>query len=504
MGRAYSKDKGYNVVAELKEDDKGASGAEINLPELNKAREMAQAGRYDVLIVRELDRLSRNLAKQLIVEEALNQSGVRVEYVLAEYDDTPEGRLNKHIRATIAEYEREKIKERLVRGRMNAAKAGKIPSGKPPYGYRVKDRQLVIYEPEAKIVRQIFDWYINHNMSASKIADKLDELNVPTPNSARKNTVGWLKSSVGRMLGNETYTGTWYYGKRRRGGSLNEKSHWVAVEVPGIVSKETFDRAQRQKAEYRQKASRNRKNKYLLSGYIRCACCDYAFSGRMMNKNLAYYTANNGKDYRNHCNLPYFRADILDNQVWNWLVSILTDEEQLEQGFANYKAAVAKKDTPIRRELKITTDLINKKEKELDSKIAKMDALKSKRALVKASREVAQVEEQLDKLEAQHAVLIKQLESGTLTQEQIKSIREFVESTRGDIETVGDDFASRREIVRMLNVQVRVAVEDGKKMAHVTCHLGSSLVNCDTYHILGNAAKILGSCPSLKSTLTAT
>jgi len=105
MGRKYAQERGYIVVAELAEDDRGASGAEIDLPQLNRVREMAGAGEFDVLVTREIDRLSRNLAKQLIVEQELKQAGVTIEYVLGEYPDTPEGRLNKHIKATIAEYE---------------------------------------------------------------------------------------------------------------------------------------------------------------------------------------------------------------------------------------------------------------------------------------------------------------------------------------------------------------------------------------------------------------
>ena len=115
MCREYAQDRNWQVIEELAEDDRGAPGASFELPELNRAREMAKAGEYDVLVVRELDRLSRKLAKQLVVEEELNRMGVEVDYVLADYEDTPEGRLNKHIRATIAEYEREKINERMVR-----------------------------------------------------------------------------------------------------------------------------------------------------------------------------------------------------------------------------------------------------------------------------------------------------------------------------------------------------------------------------------------------------
>jgi hypothetical protein len=58
------------------------------------------------------------LAKRLVVEEELRRAGVKIDHVWGECPDTPEGRLNKHIRATVAEYEREKeaepIRDRLV------------------------------------------------------------------------------------------------------------------------------------------------------------------------------------------------------------------------------------------------------------------------------------------------------------------------------------------------------------------------------------------------------
>ena len=114
MCRDYACNRGYEIVTELAEDDRGASGAAFELEQLNRASEIARNGAFDVFITRKMDRLSRNLAKQLIVEAELRRSGVTIEYVLGEYPDTPEGRLNKHIKATIAEYEREKITERTT------------------------------------------------------------------------------------------------------------------------------------------------------------------------------------------------------------------------------------------------------------------------------------------------------------------------------------------------------------------------------------------------------
>jgi site-specific DNA recombinase len=116
-------EKGYRIVAELAEDDRGASGADWNLPKLNEALEMARAGELDVLVVRELDRFARGLAKQLVIEGEFKRHGVEVEYILAEYDNTPEGKLNKHIRAVIAEFEREKINQRMIRGRRRKVKS---------------------------------------------------------------------------------------------------------------------------------------------------------------------------------------------------------------------------------------------------------------------------------------------------------------------------------------------------------------------------------------------
>src|ERR1044071_9056876 len=93
---------------------------------LGQILDLARTRAFDVLVVHEIDRLSRNLAKQLVVEEELSRSGIRIEYVLGEYANTPEGNLMKHVRAVVAEYEREKIKERIERGKRLKVKAGSV------------------------------------------------------------------------------------------------------------------------------------------------------------------------------------------------------------------------------------------------------------------------------------------------------------------------------------------------------------------------------------------
>ena len=207
MCRKYALAQGWTVIAELAEDERGASGALPNLPRLNELLELAQRGEFDVLVVRELDRLSRSLPKQLWIEDLLSKSGVQIEYVLGDYPDTPEGRFMKNVRAAVAELERLKTYERSERGKLHAVRAGStLVCGRPPYGYDVIKHkgkyQLRIREDEAQVVRLVFDWYANgdeggQTLSLNKIAQRLTEMRIPTYADSRPQFT-WKVSYPGR------------------------------------------------------------------------------------------------------------------------------------------------------------------------------------------------------------------------------------------------------------------------------------------------------------------
>ena len=75
----YATTKGYQVVGEFNEiREKQTSGA-VWLPELENILQLAHQNAFDVLIVRELDRLARNRFKQMSVEIELQNLGILVE-----------------------------------------------------------------------------------------------------------------------------------------------------------------------------------------------------------------------------------------------------------------------------------------------------------------------------------------------------------------------------------------------------------------------------------------
>lgn len=228
------------------------------------------------------------LAKQLIVEQELTQSDVSIEYVLHDFPDSPEGRLNKNLRAMLAEYERDKIKQRMQRGMLRKIRSGEVINhGHPPFGYKnveIDDRaQLAINEEEARTVRLIFRWYtegdgIHGPMSLRALAARLTELHIPSYSDVRRKgdctqkTVSkrtyWGCSSVGSILANETYTGTWYYGHRDW-----DQEDQNPVSVPVIIDRETWEAPQKRRALTKRASKRKSKYHYLFSGRLTCSRC---------------------------------------------------------------------------------------------------------------------------------------------------------------------------------------------------------------------------------------
>ena len=106
--------------------DRGISGAKDRRPALDTLIADAKRRRFDVLVCWRLDRLGRNLRHLILFLDEL--SALKVSFVsLAESIDTstPAGRLQLHVLGAIAEFERERIRERVVAGLQRARTQGK-------------------------------------------------------------------------------------------------------------------------------------------------------------------------------------------------------------------------------------------------------------------------------------------------------------------------------------------------------------------------------------------
>ena len=490
MGREYAIAHDYRIVAELSEDDRGASGASFDLPQLGTVLAMAERGEFDVLVVRELDRLSRNLAKQLIVEESLKRNGVTVEYVLADYADTPEGNLQKHIRATVAEYEREKIKERMVRGKKNLAKGGRVilHGNKPPYGYRAvieksKDGKNIVtgievYEPEAQIVRLIFQWYTlgdetGKRLSLEKIAQRLSEMNVPTwvdvrnqKSLTKKRNYGqWAGGTIWDFLHCEVYIGKWYYGKQS-----SPIESCIKVPVPRVIDASAWQAAQEISKLNINVAKRNVKDDRYLMRYRLTCHCGYSATCISNDDGLKvrlYYRCSSmvAKVVHGKCGLPFFRADYLDELVWSWLVEWFKDPADLRRKLEVYQAERNKVDAPILALLKTNEDLIASNQAQL-ARIKDM-CQTGILTFTEAVDRKARLEETIARLERERSELTKRVAS-KLSDEAIESLMEFSYDLAAGVAEASESFEKRRQMIEVLDVQGILKVENDEQICYAS------------------------------------
>ncbi len=138
--RRYVEARGWTATEYV---DKGVSGARESRPALDQLMKDAKRRRIDVLVVWKLDRLGRSLRHLILLLDEL--ATLRVAFVsLNEGIDTgtPAGRLQLHILGAIAEFERDRIRERVVAG-LNRARSQGQKLGRPRQVVPVERLQAV-------------------------------------------------------------------------------------------------------------------------------------------------------------------------------------------------------------------------------------------------------------------------------------------------------------------------------------------------------------------------
>jgi len=444
---------------------------------------MAANDEFDILVVREIDRLARSLAKQLIIEEELKRSGVEIAYVLGEYPDTPEGNLNKNIKAVIAEYEAMKINERTTRAIRNIVKSGSVMvHGNPPYGYKVGERDgkriLVVDEEQAEIVNLIFEWYTDPEqpISMKEMARRLTEMGVMVPGT-HSTSRRWQRSTLSRILGRETYVGTWHYGKRAD-GKHNPEDYLIAVDVPPIVSRQTWERAQDRRQANRENAKRSTKYQYLLRRRVRCGDCRAkmtSLSKKRPNRVYLYYLCQTRK-VGYHCESRcHFRADVVDAVVWSKIKSWLLDREQLLRALRARQTEEEQRLAPAKKQLGVIEDLLCKNREQLARLLDLYLGGEFPKEMLLDRRK--RIEETIASLEEEQKGLTAKLQQRALTDEQVESIEDFLAKVARAFEKADESFETRRRVVEMLDVQVELESVDDAYRIYIECHAGEESVS---------------------------
>jgi DNA invertase Pin-like site-specific DNA recombinase len=121
--RAFASARGWEMSEHV---DQGVSGAKENRPALDALLKLARARKVDVIVVTKLDRLARSVHHLLTVSRELDALGVGLVVIEQALDTTtPSGRLLFHVLASMAEFERDLIRDRVIAGMKRARAQGK-------------------------------------------------------------------------------------------------------------------------------------------------------------------------------------------------------------------------------------------------------------------------------------------------------------------------------------------------------------------------------------------
>jgi len=482
--RDYASRQGYMIVEEISESELGASGAATDLPGRERSVELAEEGAYDILVVRDADRLARAQAVFHILKAELLRAGVRIESttegVLATSEDE-EGEMGG-LFAWLAERERKRIARRTKAGRRNrVVRGGIMVAGRPPYGYRAErvvdpERglfQLIPNEDEARVVRMVFGWFAEGTYGLADITRKLSELGIATPADLnrlkgavikRRGWGQWNRSTVHTLLRNDCYIGTWTYGK--------DTDHALTVAVPALVDLSTWDAVQTHLETNRRNGRRPKKNHYLMSGRLRCGHCGAAVTGcptTTRGRTYLFYVCNSRRQGHT-CSAHSFRVLEVDDAVWQWVRGHLVNPDSLEAALTVFQAEGAKQLTPITERLQtieaLLTDHRGQMERLLDLYVSggfAKDTLAGRKA---------RIESAIDALEHERAGLRTQLEREQLSDERIAELRAFAADLAHNVDLASARGETRRAVIEALDVRATLAREEGEVVIYATAAFG--------------------------------
>jgi len=458
-------DDGEQIAEEMFFVDAGVSGATLVRPQLEQLRDRAAFGLMDRLYVLSPDRLSRKYAHQVLLMEELSACGVEVVFLNHAVGTSPEEELLLQMQGMISEYERAKIMERNRRGKLHGAKRGSVNVlSTAPYGYRYIRKQ--------------------DGTPAQYVINLSDEAGIVTYTGKAH----WDRSVVWGMLQNPAYMGRAAFGKTKSREPLprvraprhsaeipkkgysavrTERSEWIEIPVPPIISEEMFLAAQEQLDENSKHARQRRRGAaFLLQGLTVCGHCHYAYYGKKVSKpaakggqQYAYYRCIGTDAYRfggeRVCDNKQVRTERLDELVWQQVVELLSEPGRLK-GEYERRLDLAEQNG----KKNIDTAVLEKQKRHLEQGKSRLIDSYAEGIIEKSDFDpkIGQLKIKLQQIERQ----IEESKRYQAGQYElflvINRLEEFADAMNGRLSTI--DFTTKRDIIRALVKRIEIHKEE--------------------------------------------
>lgn len=420
--------------------DSGFTGSNLDRPGLQALMKDSEAGKFDMVLVYKLDRLSRSQKDVLyLVEDVFDKHGVFFSSMTENFDtSTPFGKAILGILAVFAQLEREQIRERTMMGKQARAEEGKWGGGSTEpigYDYSIKDDMLYVNEYEAMQIKDIADMFLKGTpvRAIERICDE---------KGYRHKYGDWTAGSVRRVLSNPLYLGMINYNGKQYQGS----------HTP-LFDQQTFDDMQVIMNERKEKfAATYKPHTSLLGGILYCKHCGGKYAKNNYNSTMLCYSCySRSKKMKRmikdpNCKNKHYRMLDLDYMVIEAITNLSLDPEFIQK---------MRDEKPV-NDVSEKIKTINKEIEEIASQISNMmdlyslgnmplDVINQKVTALNTTK--ASLQKELDSLNAPDTT------DDEMTVEQIQSLANLINEKDLTLE-------DRRKIVQSLIYYIEIDNED--------------------------------------------
>ena len=385
--------------------DEGLSGMKAdNRPEFQRMIRMCELHQIDLILTKSVSRFARNVKEALSYTRKLKLLGVGVQFeedgvnTLAMADEML---LNTF--AAIAQEESKSISQNQRLSIVKRMESGEYIASNAPYGYRLIDKKLVIYEPEAEVVRWIFAAYLN-GMSTVEIAHELSAKSVLTKGKKEQ----WKANRIAYILSNEKYDGDTLFQKYYGEETVPFKKHRNYGEMDQFFAYNTHDAILPQgmfqavqtllQSRGRKFGKRMTQAEYPLTSRIQCSECGAFYHRKVRNGTVKWVCSRHAAD-TTACNSGYYSEE----RIYDGIITMINklrfcEEDILGQTIQKLEFAAAAYKRNNR-----TASQLSQSIAELNAKLLALERLRTKGYLAADiyHTQAREIRQQLDKLKTE-------------------------------------------------------------------------------------------------------
>ncbi|MGG0667909.1 recombinase family protein [Lederbergia citrisecunda] len=239
--------------------------------------------KFELIIVKDATRFSRNTEIGISTVNRLRDKGVVVLFENAGVrSDDPNANFILPLLFSMAENESQSMSKKIKFSKKHNAKKGIYKPARLPYGYvRNSEKEIVIDEEQAEVIRYIFDSY--SEKGSHLLTKELNKRGIPTQGGLE-----WSGDKILRIISNKIYTGTAVVNRSKKKNVTDTKRYdvpkenWIEIEnaVPPIISFNQWKEMNNtRKKRVNQGTSRGRKPAINDVFYMKiyCDCCGSRF-----------------------------------------------------------------------------------------------------------------------------------------------------------------------------------------------------------------------------------